>query len=432
MAEFFKKQPSARILAAGFALVILVGSALLLLPCCVRSGVSVRWIDTLYTSTSAVCVTGLVVLDPADTFTPLGQGLIGVLIQIGGLGVAAVGALIILAIGRRIDLKGRSLIREAGNLDSGRGAIRFVRSVFFTTVTFELIGAALSYFVFARDLPPLRALGVSLFHAVAAFNNAGFDILGGFRSLSPYRDDVWLNLVTCALVILGGLGFLVLREVREKRFRWERFSMHTKVVLAMSLFLTVLGTVLFKLSEELSWLGAFFHSVSARTAGYSTVPLGSFSAAGLLVMAVLMLIGASPGSTGGGIKTTTVFALLQGIKSAATNRSEKAFRYAVPAEAFRKSAVILLMALAAIGTGTYLLLLLEPQLALSDAFFEITSAFATVGLSTGITPTLSDGSKVLTVLIMYIGRLGPMTIATLWYFGKGERVKFPDGNLSVG
>lgn len=208
--------------------------------------------------------------------------------------------------------------------------------------------------------------------------------------------------------------------------------MHTKVVLTVSAALIVIGTLLIRLTEDVTWLGAFFHSVSARTAGFSTYSLGQFSNAGLFVIAVLMFIGASPGSTGGGIKTSTFFVLLQGIKSAATNKSEKAFRYAVPAESFRKAAVITLMALGVVVTGTYLMVIMEPDVSLMDALFEITSAFGTVGLSTGITPGLSDGSKLLSILTMYIGRLGPLTIATLWYFTKGERTSYPDGNISIG
>ena len=192
------------------------------------------------------------------------------------------------------------------------------------------------------------------------------------------------------------------------------------------------GAVLIKLSEDVTWMGAFFHSVSARTAGFSTYPLGTFSDAGLLVLTVLMFIGASPGSTGGGIKTSTFFVLIQGIKSAATNTSEKAFRFAIPKDAFRKAATVTLLALGVVITGSYLVSIMEPHLPFMDILFEITSAFGTVGLSTGITPNLCDGSKILSILIMYIGRLGPLTIASLWYFTKGERVSYPEGNIAIG
>ena len=432
MFQLIKKQPPVRIIALGFAAVILLGSVLLMLPCSIQDGVTVRYIDALYTSTSAVCVTGLIAVDAGDTFTPLGQFFLGMLIQVGGLGVTAVGAGVILAMGKKVNMKGRNIIREAMNLDSGKGTVRFIQSVFLTTITFELVGAALSFIVFVQDYPPLHALGISLFHSLAAINNSGFDILGNFQNLIPYQDDVLLNLVTCGLIFFGGIGFLVIREIVTKRFHWRKFSMHTKVVLTVSAALIVSGTVLLWLTEDVTLLGAFFHSVSARTAGFSTYSLGNFSNAGLFVLTVLMFIGASPGSTGGGIKTSTFFVLLQGIKSAATNKSEKAFRYAIPVDAFRKAAVITLIALGVVITGTYLMVIMEPDITLMDALFEVTSAFGTVGLSTGITSGLSDGSKILSIITMYIGRLGPLTIASLWYFSRGERASYPDGNISIG
>ncbi len=439
MRTFIQKLSPARIIAFGFAAVILLGSGLLMLPWSIREGQTIHYIDALYTSTSAVCVTGLIAIDVGTAFTPLGQFFVAMLIQIGGLGVTTVGAGIILAMGRKINLKGRNLIQEASNLSSGRGAIRFIRQVLMTTLTIELTGAALSFLVFIRDHPPLEALGISLFHAVAAFNNSGFDNLGhsgqlySNENLFAYHDDLLLNLVTTGLIIFGGIGFLVIREMMEKKWNWKWYSMHAKVVISTSAFLILSGTVLLKLTETReTWLGAYFHSVSARTAGFSTTNMASYSDAGLLSLIVLMFIGASPGSTGGGIKTTTFFVLLKGIQSAATNQSEKAFRYSIPSDLFRKSAVITLLALCVVLAGTWGILVLDPDVPLLDALFEITSAFGTVGLSTGITANLSTGSKLLSILIMYIGRLGPLTIATLWYFSKGERTRYPDGNIAIG
>lgn len=432
MIQKISKQSPGRIIALGFALVISLGSLLLMLPCSVREGVSLSYIDALYTSTSAVCVTGLIAVDAGDTFTPLGQTILALLIQIGGLGVTAVGAGVILAMGKKVNLKGRYLIREAMNLNSGKGLTIFVRDIFIATLIFELVGAILSFVVFVQDYPPLKALGISLFHAVAAFNNSGFDILGNYQNLIPYRDNILLNLVTCGLIFFGGIGFWVIRELWTNKFRWKKLSMHAKVVLSVSGVLLVAGMLLIRFTEDVTWLGAFFHSVSARTAGFSTYPLGDFSDAGLLVVTVLMFIGASPGSTGGGIKTSTFFILLQGVKSAATNKSEKAFRYAVPKDAFRKAAVITFLAAGVVIMSTYLMMILEPEISLMDALFEMTSAFGTVGLSTGITPDLCVGSKLLSILMMYIGRLGPLTIASLWYFSRGERVRFPEGNIAIG
>ena len=402
MFEFIKKQSPVRVIALGFALVILLGSVLLIMPFSVQEGVDVAYIDTLYTSTSAVCVTGLIATDAGDTFTFIGQFILMLLIQVGGLGVTSVGAGIILAMGRKINLKERSVLQEALNLDSAQGILRFLKSIFLMTLCFEGAGAALSFLVFVQDYPPLRALWISIFHSVAAFNNSGFDILGNYQNLIPYRDNVPLNLITCGLIIFGGIGFLVIRDVLHNRFRWKKFSMHTKVVISVSAVLIVVGAVLLKLTED------------------------------LLVLIVLMFIGASPGSTGGGIKTSTFFVLLQGIKSAATNRGEKAFRYSIPSGAFRKAAVITLIAISVVLTGTWLTMVFEPQLRLVDALFELTSAFGTVGLSTGITTTLGVPAKLVSILTMYIGRLGPLTIASVWYFDKGERVRYPEGNIAIG
>ena len=430
----FKRLTPVRIIAIGFALTILLGSVLLIMPFSVKDGVELEYIDALYTSTSAVCVTGLIAVDAGDTFTPLGQFILAALIQVGGLGVTTIGAGIILAMGKRMDLKSRNVIKEAVNLDSGKGIVNFVKSIFITTVIIELIGAALSFTVFVQDYPVGRAIGISLFHSVAAFNNSGFDILGNLQNLIPYRDNVMLNLVTCGLIIFGGIGFLVIREMWTKKFHFKKYSMHAKVVITVSAALIVSGTILIKLTEDVSRLGAVFHSVSARTAGFSTYPLGEFSNAGLLVLICLMFVGASPGSTGGGIKTSTLFVLLQGVKSAATNKSEKAFRYSIPKDAFKKAAVITLLALSVVVTGTYLMIVMEQgtDIRLVDALFEVTSAFGTVGLSTGITTGLSVGSKLLSIFIMYIGRLGPLTVASLWYFSRGERVRFPEGNIAIG
>ncbi len=432
MKTLLRNLSPARIIALGFASAILIGSIMFMLPCSTNEGVLFSYADALYMSTSAVCVTGLATVDPGSTFTPFGQAVLLSLVQIGGLGVTAVGAGVILALGKRIDLKGRTLIREAMNLDSGKGAARFVRDIFITTLIIEFVGALLSLPVFLRDYSLGRAVWLSVFHSIAAFNNSGFDILGYGNSLANYSGDVMLNLVTCALIFLGGIGFLVIKEVLAVRFKWKKLSMHSKVVLSVSAALTAVGTLLLRISADITWLGAFFNSVTARTAGFATFPLSDFSGGALLIMIVLMFIGASPGSTGGGIKTSTFFVTVTAVIASATNRSERAFRYSIPKTAFRKASVIAAIALAVILASTFALCILEPHLSLEDILFEMTSAFATVGLSTGITPSLSLASKLISVCVMYIGRLGPLTVATLWYFSKGERVSYPEGNLSIG
>ena len=432
MKKLFRKLSTSRVIALGFLSVILLGSLLLCLPVSVRDGVALRYIDALYTSTSAVCVTGLIAVDAYDTFTPLGQFILALLIQVGGLGVTSVGAGIILITGKRLLVRGRTLIRDASNLPSYKGVMSFIKSVLITSLTIESIGAVLSFITFRKDYPLLRAVGMSLFHAVAAFNNSGFDIIGGLQNLIPYRSDILLNITTSLLIISGGIGFTVIHEMKSCGLRWHRYSLHSKVVISVSFTLTLTGTLLLKMSENITWLGAFFFSVSARTAGFSTFPLSSFTHSGLFVLVALMFIGASPGSTGGGIKTTTFYVLLEGIKSAATNKNAKAFRYSIPKEAFRKASIITLLALFLVVTSTWILLILEPSVTLSDALFEMTSAFGTVGLSTGITSSLSLPAKLLSILVMYTGRLGPLTVASLWYFSPGENVRYPEGEIAIG
>lgn len=421
-----------RVIALGFAAVILLGSLLLILPISLKEGVKLRYIDALYTSTSAVCVTGLVAADAGDTFSIFGQTVLMLLIQTGGLGVTVIGAGVVLAIGKRIDMRGLNVIKEGMNLDSAKDVFKLLKSVFVTTITIELCGAALSLISFSQYYSLSRAIFVSLFHSIAAFNNAGFDVFGGGQSFIPYQNDVFLNIVTSVLIILGGIGFPVIREVIKRRFAFKKLSMHTKIVLSTSAVLLVLGTLLLKLTENISWLGAFFMSVSTRTAGFSSYNLANFTNAGLFVIIILMFIGASPGSTGGGIKTTTLFVLLQGVKKSATNRSEKAFKYSVPRDAYKKASVITLLGISVSIVGTYLMLLFDPELTFMQAFFEIVSAFGTAGLSLGITSSLSVASKILSIIIMFIGRLGPMTIATLWSFRDDERARYPYGNISIG
>ena len=432
MIKRFLKQSTGRILAEGFIGVILLGTLLLMLPLSLRGGASLSFLDALYTATSAVCVTGLTTVDVGATFSPIGYAIIALLIQIGGLGIASVSVGFFLALRKRVNLKERRLIRDAFNLDTGSGLVRFVKHILIITFSFEAAGAALCFPVFVQNYPPLQALGVSIFHSIASFNNAGFDIFGNFQSLAQYSANGYLLLITSILIIAGGIGFLVIGDLWVKRCRFSALRLQTKVVLTVTAALLLLGGVLLKCRANLSWSDAFFYSVSARTAGFATAPLGEFSAAGLLVMIFLMFVGASPGSTGGGVKTTTLFILLQGIRTFATNKRAAAFHYSLPWELFQKASVITLLGGGVIALGTFLLACFEPDLALSDLLVEMTSAFGTVGLSTGITPQLGIAGKLLSICMMFIGRLGPLTVATLWYFGPNASARYPEGNLSVG
>ena len=406
--EFFRNQPPGRLITLGFFLVIMVGALLLLTPLARRPGVDVRFVDALFTSTSAVCVTGLIAIDTYDTFSVFGRAVVALLIQVGGLGVTSVGAGLILAAGKKFSFKSRLMIKEGLNVDSFKGVVRLVKSVLLMTFCFELVGAVLSFLVFIQDYPPLHALGNSVFHSIAAFNNSGFDVLGGLQNLIPYRNDVLLNLTTCGLIIFGGIGFLVILDVLKNRFHFRKLALHSKVVIA------------------------FFHSVSARTAGFSTYPLGTFSNAGLFALTLLMFIGASPGSTGGGIKTSTFFTLVQSMRSALTKRHFGAFRRSLPRETLSKAYLITLLSLCVVCTGTLLVSALEPHLSLMQVLFEVTSAFGTVGLSTGITPDLCDASKYIITAIMFIGRLGALTIITMWINRPEQQARYTEESITIG
>lgn len=429
--NFFKKQSPARLITLGFAFVILLGTVLLKLPVSIQEGAKVSWINALFTSTSAVCVTGLIAIDTAEHFTVFGRAVVAMLIQIGGLGVTSVGVGIILAAGKRVGLKERLLVKEAMNVSGIKGMVLLVRYVLWMTLCFETAGAALSYLVFIQKYSPLDALGISVFHSIAAFNNSGFDILGGLTNLIPYQDNVLLNLTTCGLIIFGGLGFLVILDVLKTR-SFKKLCLHSKAVLLTSAVLIVAGTVLLKCTEQITWLGAFFQSVSARTAGFSTYPIGQFTSAGLFVLTILMFIGASPGSTGGGIKTSTMFVLINVVKSTATNQHCSAFRRKIPDKVVSKAFMISFLSLLVVCISTLVMCILEPEDSFMQLLFECTSAFGTVGLSTGITPDLSVAGKLVIILTMFIGRLGTLTIITMWSFKQLASAVFTEENITIG
>ena len=431
MIRFLKNQPPGRLIALGFAAVILIGSALLMLPISIRPGVEVAYIDALFTSTSAVCVTGLIAVDAYDNFTVFGQAVLAGLIQIGGLGVTSVGVGLILAAGRRVSIKGRSLVKEALNVDSFQGMVRLIQWVLKVTLCFEGAGAVLSFLTFSQDYPLPRALWTSVFHSVAAFNNSGFDILGGMQNLIPYQSDVLLNLVTCALIIFGGLGFLVMLDIRRAG-SFRKLTFHSKVVITTTAALLAVGTLLLKATEDMTWLGAFFHSVSARTAGFSTYSMGELTNAGLFTLILLMFIGASPGSTGGGIKTTTFFALMQQVRAVFTKKKPGGFYRTLPGEAIDKAGVIALLSVVVVCVGPFLLCVLEPELDFVRLLFEEVSAFGTVGLSTGITPDLSVASKLVLIFTMYIGRLGAFTLFSLWIDRPDPSIRYTEEMITIG
>lgn len=429
--EFFKKQPPARLIALGFAGVILLGAFLLMLPCSVRDNTEVHFIDALFTSTSAVCVTGLIVIDTADNFTPIGQAVLAALIQIGGLGITSIGVGLIIAAGRKVSFKSRLMVKEALNVDNYKGLVRLVKAVLIMTLCFEFIGAVLSFLVFSRDYPLGHALGISIFHSIAAFNNSGFDILGGMRNLIPYQDNILLNLTTVFLIIFGGIGFLVILDILKHR-RFSKLSLHSKVVIVTSAFLIIAGTLLLKATENITWLGAFFQSVSTRTAGFSTYAIGEFTDAGLFIMCILMFIGASPGSTGGGIKTSSFFVMIQEIRSLYNKKPVQAFHRSISHQNISKAFQITFLSMGVVCIAVIAMCILEPEYSLMQILFEVISAFGTVGLSTGITPELGMAGKIVIILVMFTGRVGAMTLISMWTNRKEPNARYSEETVMIG
>lgn len=427
------KLTPARTIVLGFLLVIFVGSLLLSLPISHADGTGIAYTDALFTSVSAVCVTGLVAFDTGTAFSVFGRTVIAILIQIGGLGITTFGLGLLLFTRKKARMRDRILARESFNFSSVKGAMGLIRVVFLASVTVELVGALLCMPVFCERYGALSGVGVSLFHSVAAFNNAGFDIFATSDSMYAYSHHTYLNIVTASLIILGGIGFFVISDVMTARKK-KKISLHTRIVLSTTAVLIVFGMLLLKLTEGsgISWLEAAFTSISARTAGFASRPMADFSDAGLFLMNVLMIIGASPGSTAGGIKTTTAFVLLCHLVSYCTNSEPVAFRRRIPEETIRKALSILMLCVCTVVLCTFSLMLMEPDIPMRDIVFEVCSAFGTAGLSTGITAGLCQASKILLMLTMFIGRLGPLTIATLWITRTDTGISHAEESVQIG
>ncbi len=434
----------ARILVSGFLFLILMGSILLSLPIVTNDGQGLHPIDAVFTATSAVCVTGLVVVDTGTHFNLLGQMIILTLIQVGGLGFMTVTTLIALVLGRKIGLRQRILIQESMNHLSTAGVVRLTIRVIMTTLLIESIGALVLFYRFLPHMDPTQAAYFGMFHAISAFANAGFDLMGGFRSFTDYSTDLVISFTLPILFILSGLGFHVLSDISTHR-RGEGLSLHSKVALSMTGLLILLGVIGFLalewtnpdtiqgLSVPGKLLAGFFQGVTPRTAGFSTLDYGDLRRSTLFFISFLMFIGASPGGTGGGVKTTTVAALLLAVRSELTGRSEiEVYQRRLPHEVVVRALVIVTIAICLIVTITLILSLTEQQ-DFIIIFFEVVSAFGTVGLSTGITPDLSYIARFLIIVLMYVGRVGPMTLG-LALTQRHSRLnrRFPEERIVVG
>ncbi len=415
-----------------FLSVILIGALILSLPITHMDGKEVTYIDALFTSISAVCVTGLVAVDISEYFNLFGRIIIAVLIQIGGLGVTSIGAIFILIAQRKFGLYQRLLLMEGLNLNSLSGSVRLIKYVLKFTLIVELIGMVLSFIVFSKDYPFGSALGISAFHSVATFNNSGLDILDGSHSLLVYRENVLLYVTTIGLSLIGGFGFVPMIEIYSKR-QFRKFSLDTKVIMIMTSLLIGIGTLLLMVTEHFSLSDALFYSISACTAGITMLPISNFSSASLLILMILMFIGTSPGSTGGGIKTTTFFTIIQSIKGIATNTPVTAFKRRIPTDSIIKAFSIFCLAISINIVSTLVILFLESDFTFTEVLFEVVSATATIGLSLGITSELGDFSKLILGITMFIGRVGPLSIACIWSYQKmAPRFNYPEEQVTIG
>lgn len=441
-----------QIIMLSFLLVIIIGSILLALPISAKGGVAVPYIDALFTATTATCVTGLVTLTTVSTWSVFGQAVILLLIQLGGLGIITVIAGFMVALNKKIGLKDSMLLSDAFNLNTLSGLSKFVKRVILGTFIIEGAGALLYMTVFVPEFG-VRGVWISAFTAISAFCNAGIDIMAD-NSLCNYATNVMINGVTSALIILGGLGFIVwwdvlrvIKDFKAQRLKcFRRLTLHSKIVLAMTAILIFGGAaVIFALEyqnpatiAELSLFDkiqvSIFQSVTTRTAGFASVPQESLTTASAVVCMLLMFIGASPVGTGGGIKTVTVAVLITTAYSAIKNKNEVSlFNRNLSKQATRKAVAVASMSFAITFIST-VLLAATSDFSLIDIMYETVSATATVGLTRGITPVLNLAGKLIITATMYLGRIGPITLAFL-FSSKNEttnNIKNPTEEISVG
>lgn len=431
-------------IALGFAGTILLGAGLLTTSwASAKPGQTLSFMDALFTATSAVCVTGLVVVDTGTAFSLFGQIVLIALIQIGGLGLMSITTLIALLMGKKIKLRERLIMQEALNQLSMEGVVRLTLYIVKITLLIEVAGGTI---LALRWLPDygLKGIYYGYWHAISSFCNAGFDLFGDFRSLTGYVNDFTVNFVVTTLIILGGMGFTVISDLWTHR-KISHCSTHTKVVLTTTAILLIGGAAAIFLLEFTNpntmaslplsgkLLSSYFHSVTTRTAGFNTLDIASMEKATLFLMIILMFIGASPGSTGGGIKTST-FAVLFAAMTAMTRGSEDAllFHRRVPQHLVYKSFAILFISALLVVLVTMILSVSE-NFPFLNILFEVVSAFGTVGLTTGITSTLTDAGKTAIILTMFAGRIGPITLVLALALREQKGlIHYPEGKIIIG
>ncbi|GKU79949.1 TrkH family potassium uptake protein [Paenibacillus sp. L3-i20] len=432
-----------QLIALGFAIIILLGGLLLALPVASTTGVTIGLLDAMFTSTSAVCVTGLVVLDTGQDFTVFGQVVIMLLIQIGGMGFMTYGVIIALILGKRIGLKQRVFLQESTKSSSIQGLIKLVMSIVVITLSFQAVGALILWLRWIPDLGLGQAAYYALFHSVSSFNNAGFGLWQD--SLVQYVGDPIVNIVISMLFIAGGIGFIVIVDIYKKR-RWNKFALHTKIVLIISALLSFGGFLVIFILElfnpavfgGLSWSeklwAAYFQSVTTRTAGFNSVDLTGLLTATQFLMVFLMFIGASSGSTGGGIKTNTFMVLLVAMYSNIRGRNQvHIFKRKIGTSIVLNALSVVLISLGLVLVVSFVLSITEGGQDFIDLLFEATSAFGTVGMSLGVTPELSPVGKVIIMFTMFAGRLGPLTLAfALSRRQRDSKIGYPEEKVLIG
>lgn len=445
MTEHFHRKrhlTSFQIIILSFVPVILAGALLLMLPAASRNGRATPFHETLFTAVSAVCVTGLVVKDTASHWSGFGQGVILVLIQMGGMGVVTVAAAITWISGRRITLMQRSTMQEAIAAPKVGGIVRLTGFIIRTTVLLELLGALVMAPVFCRDFG-WKGIWMAVFHSVSAFCNAGFDLMGTaeapYASLTAYLKNPVINLAVMLLIIIGGLGFLTWDDIGTNGFRLKRYRMQSKVILTATAGLLVLPAIYFYWFEfsglpleERIWC-SLFQSVTPRTAGFNTADLTALSGPGQCITILLMLIGGSPGSTAGGMKTTTAAVLLANALAVFRRKEDSQFFGRRTEPGVIKNASTILVMYLSLSVGAALIISIAEQLPLGACLFETASAIGTVGLTLGITPGLGRISQVLLILLMFFGRVGGLTLIYAALPGTGRNCsKLPQEKLIVG
>ena len=443
-------QHAENILVRGFLALILLGTILLALPAASADGRSIGLFDSLFTSTSAVCVTGLVAADTGTVFSLFGQIVLLVLIQVGGLGFMAFATMLMVMLGRKISIKGRMLIRESMNSSSLSGLGSLTWRYLLLSIAIEITGAVLLSIRFIPLYGWKHGAWMALFHAVSAFCNAGFDLFGRYASLTAFSGDPLVLLTAAALIILGGLGFSVILETLHNREGIRNLSLHTRIVLTATLGLLFAGTVFFWLAERNNpetlagipegekVLNAFFQSVTMRTAGFNSFDLSRIRDGSKLFSSLLMMVGASPASTGGGIKTTTIAVLTLMMLSVAGGESEVNIAHRrLPDDILRRALAVAALYLVTLVTGTLVISLIENgRFPLSDILFEASSAMGTVGVSAIGTPNLSPASRAVLLPMMFFGRVGPLTLAVAVAKRQGRMKKsasrYPEERIMIG